>query len=232
MKELKEGKITLDELADWFGIAASTIRAKKTKENKLKVLKTFADYHLEKRSIIIDKVHIPVYTKAYALIKEQVPKQWHKSNLDTCSRIASVIYNNFPEVNAIIKLDTAKSYTNRAKIELFGRNHLENDKGELGFSRYIWGIITENGECERLTAEQDEIVKKCASESYGNILGPKLAILNNALSAKEISLKEFYEGQKMTKVERTAAYNHFCELVTEKLGFMPDRLTEITYSAF
>lgn len=92
MKELKEGKITLDELADWFGIAASTIRAKKTKENKLKILKTFADYHLEKRSIVIDKVYIPVYTKAYTLIKEQV----HKSNLDTCSRVASVIYNNFP----------------------------------------------------------------------------------------------------------------------------------------
>ena len=68
--KLKEGKITLDELADWFGIAASTMRAKKTKENKLKILKTFADYHLEKRSIVIDKVYIPVYTKAYTLIKE------------------------------------------------------------------------------------------------------------------------------------------------------------------
>ena len=42
-----------------------------------------------------------------------------------------------------------------------------------------------------MTAEQDEIVKKCASESYGNILGPKLAILNNALSAKEITYSAF-----------------------------------------
>ena len=70
MKQLKEGKISLDELADWFGIAPSTIRASKTKANKLKILASFADFHIESRTIIIDKIYIAEYSKAYNIIKE------------------------------------------------------------------------------------------------------------------------------------------------------------------
>ena len=45
MIQLKEGKITLKELAEWFGVAESTMW--RSKEKKLQQLKVFADYHLE-----------------------------------------------------------------------------------------------------------------------------------------------------------------------------------------
>ena len=47
MKELKEGKISLKELAEFFGIAYATMRKEITKRRKLKLLKEkYADFHI------------------------------------------------------------------------------------------------------------------------------------------------------------------------------------------
>lgn len=68
MKELKEGRISLKELAEFFGIAYATIRYKVTKKRKLKLLKEkYADFHIVYRKngnidyIVIDKVKKPFY---------------------------------------------------------------------------------------------------------------------------------------------------------------------------
>lgn len=68
MKELKEGRISLKELAEFFGIAYATIRYKVTKRRKLKLLKEkYADFHIVYRKngnidyIVIDKVKKPFY---------------------------------------------------------------------------------------------------------------------------------------------------------------------------
>ena len=229
MKELKTGKITLEELADWFGVALSTIKNKKTKENKLKVLASYAKFHYEGNRLIIDEVYIPTYSKAYAIIKEKLPQTWHKSGLDTCARVGVELHSKYPEISSQIQLSSAKSYANRAKIELFGRNHLDQDIGELGTSRYCWGVNDKSGECHHLTAEQDKIVSECAQESYGSILGPRAALLNDALRNGEITEKEFCEGMTLTSEERKEAFSQFEGLVFKRLGFMPMRLTEITY---
>ena len=67
-KELKEGRISLKELAEFFGIAYATIRYKVTKRRKLKLLKEkYADFHIVYRKngsisyIVIDKVKKPFY---------------------------------------------------------------------------------------------------------------------------------------------------------------------------
>lgn len=67
MKELKEGKTSLKELAEFFGIAYATIRGEVVKRRKLKLLKDYADYHIVYRKngsisyIVIDKVKEPFY---------------------------------------------------------------------------------------------------------------------------------------------------------------------------
>lgn len=230
MKQLIENsKITLQDLADWFGMGYSTIRAKNSKEKKLEILKSFADYHFEGKTIVIDKVYIDTYCKAYAFIKEKLPEEWHKNGLDTCARVGVSIHSKYPEVSSQIKLTSAKNYANRAKIELFGRNYLDRDMGELGTSRYCWGINDKSGECHHLTPEQDRIVSECAQESYGTILGPRAALLNDALRQGEITEREFCEGMQLTAKEREDAFAQFESLVFKRLGFMPIRLTEITY---
>ena len=68
MKELKEGRISLKELAEFFGIAYATMRGEVTKRRKLKLLKEkYADFHIVYRKngniqyIVIDKVKKPYY---------------------------------------------------------------------------------------------------------------------------------------------------------------------------
>lgn len=68
MKELKEGRISLKELAEFFGISYLTIKKEVTKRRKLKLLKEkYADFHIVYRKngsidyIVIDKVKEPFY---------------------------------------------------------------------------------------------------------------------------------------------------------------------------
>lgn len=68
MKELKEGRISLKELAEFFGISYLTMKKEVTKRRKLKLLKEkYADYHIVYRKngsiyyIVIDKVKKPFY---------------------------------------------------------------------------------------------------------------------------------------------------------------------------
>ena len=70
MKELKEGRISLKELAEFFGISYKTIRYEVTKRRKLKLLKEkYADFHIVYKKngsiqyIVIDKVKKPFYEK-------------------------------------------------------------------------------------------------------------------------------------------------------------------------
>lgn len=68
LRELKEGKISLKELAEFFEIAYGSIRTEVTRRRKLKLLKEkYADYHIVYRKngsisyIVIDKVKEPFY---------------------------------------------------------------------------------------------------------------------------------------------------------------------------
>lgn len=68
LRELKEGKISLKELAEFFGIAYGSIRTEVTRRRKLKLLKEkYADFHIVYRKngsidyIVIDKVKEPFY---------------------------------------------------------------------------------------------------------------------------------------------------------------------------
>ena len=57
--ELKVGKMTFKELSIWFGLKPDTLikSRKSTKEKKLEILKNYAEYHFEGRSLIIDKIY-------------------------------------------------------------------------------------------------------------------------------------------------------------------------------
>ena len=77
--DLKEGRMTLRELSLWFGYKNPDGLAKalqKTKDEKFRLLKTYADYHFVGKSVYIDKVKIPVYSKLYEKIEDLFSKEW------------------------------------------------------------------------------------------------------------------------------------------------------------
>lgn len=225
--QLKLGIMTLAELAEWFSISSSTMRKAGTKERKLEILKAFADYHFEGRSVYIDKIHIAEYNKAYDVIKEELPKEWNKSGLDTCSRVGSAIYWKNKAVNVSIKEATAQTYARSAKIQLYGKNN-SGSVGELGYSNYEW-CRRVGYDCQPLTEEQQVIMRECSKETFGALYSEQEALLTSALASGEISENEFYSTIGRVPLEkRLECYARFEAMVIEKLGFMPDRATRIT----
>lgn len=125
LKNLKEGIFSNKEIADWFGI--SPITFSKTKEDRLKVLKEFADYEITATGKIkIKQVRIPVYvkqnSKALKYYFTEIPKVWAYNEPETCSRVAAKVFN--PKNN--IKESTGYKYTKLARNELWGKPDKDN----------------------------------------------------------------------------------------------------------
>lgn len=76
--QLKEGIMTYRELSIWFSLKPDTFTKSRpeTKQKKLNKLKKFCDFHLEGKKIIIDRIYIPEYAKAYDVIEENFTKEW------------------------------------------------------------------------------------------------------------------------------------------------------------
>lgn len=234
--ELQEGKLLLTELSRWFGLASTTLgkSSPKAKEKKLKTLSTYADYHFEGRTIIIDKVHCPVYSKARAIVEKEFPKKWgiildendkaypvlKKERIDTCTRVGKDIYYTCPEVSAQISEKTTISYVGAVKRKQYGRCHIK-EEGTKGYCEYIY--VNQEGTAP-LSAEDLAIVKKCAQDVYN-------------LDLATAMIDEEYHKGKLTKQERDEAiadltddeskYDLYKELVIERLGYMPEKRTRL-----
>lgn len=199
--ELKEGKMTLRELSQWFGLSPDSISKSKpnVKEKKFKLLKTFADYHFEGKKIVIDKVKIPEYNKAYEIIEREAPKTWGKlkdeynqllpvgrKKIDTCARVGLDIYYHNPELKAQIQKNTSKAYVGIWKRKNYGRNHIKDDKGELGYCRSVY--VNKDGD-DVLDIDSLKILEECAKEAYAS-LGSQVAQLDDDYKANEITKEE------------------------------------------
>lgn len=221
--ELKLGKMTQKELAEWFGITHNSFRTNpKTKANKLELLKTYADYHIEGRSVVIDRIIIPEYSKAYHKIEELFESTWNANGIDSCARVGKQIYQTNKEVSSQIQLKTTQAYTGSIKRKWYGRNHMD-EEGEKGISKYTWAKL-EKGEVVPVSVEEAQIIKACSEEVYGKQLGERSAFLHTALKAGEISQEEFKDGMACVKDE---CYIEFIDLVEARLGFIPSRLSQL-----
>ena len=149
MEQLKLGKISWRELSTWFGLKPDSLTKSSVaiRQKKLKILKAYAEYHLdEKGKIIIDEIYEPVYSKAYDIIAQEYKKEWGKIRdietgkinkifkelqIDTCARVGLTIWYNNKQVNQQIEKVTAQRYTNKIKIEeyLQASDEVRNAKG-------------------------------------------------------------------------------------------------------
>lgn len=225
---LQKGKTNLKEIAQFFGISYETIRKQKAKEKYLNLLKDYANFEYSNRIFIITEVKIPYpYCKIKDIIKENLPKYWHKSGIDTATRVGTEIWYKESRVHSQIKKVTSQNYARVAKKELFGRNTID-EFGELGYCEYVWCKYEKN-ECILLNEDEEKAIKEAAEKAYG-VYNDKQVKVIDAYQKKEITDDEFKEaminiGLKM----KNDAYADFVDLVIEKLGFMPEKCTKITY---
>ena len=214
MKELKLGKITLKELASWFGISYGSIRNKR--EKYFQELEEYANFKAgERGGVEILNIYIPVYVKKdnnYQQIKQKIPAAWDKSGLDLKKNVAQKLYS---KEEFSIKYSTVYSYVCKASNELYGKpSSLEG--GEIGNCHWVlcvkdqntgklrWFTYEENQQKQELRAKyfnernQEEKKKQEIRESL------KLQLKKNEIS------KEDYK-EELFVLEESIDYNNYLE---------------------
>ena len=214
MEELKLGKITLKELASWFGISYGSIRNKR--EKYFQELEEYADSKAgERGGVEILNIYIPVYVKKdnnYQQIKQKIPAAWDKSGLDLKKNVAQKLYS---KEEFSIKYSTVYSYVCKASNELYGKpSSLKG--GEIGNCHWVlcvkdqntgklrWFTYEENQQKQELRAKyfnernQEEKKKQEIRESL------KLQLKKNEIS------KEDYK-EELFVLEESAAYDNYLE---------------------
>ena len=214
MEELKLGKITLKELASWFGISYGSIRNKR--EKYFQELEEYADFKAgERGGVEILNIYIPIYVKKdnnYQQIKQKIPAAWDKSGLDLKKNVAQKLYS---KEEFSIKYSTVYSYVCKASNELYGKpSSLEG--GEIGNCHWVlcvkdqntgklrWFTYEENQQKQELRAKyfnernQEEKKKQEIRESL------KLQLKKNEIS------KEDYK-EELFVLEESAAYDNYLE---------------------
>ena len=228
--ELKVGKVTMKDLSLWFGRNEKYMSnsSKTAKEKAFKKLENYADYHWEGKSLIIDRVKHPVFTKAFDIIEEEFPKNWgnvkndylRENKIDTCARVGKAIWSKHSEVNNQIELATAKNYVNKVKVKRYGHNYL-NDKGTKGYSEYVW--MNEEG-TSVLDEEQLKILKECANEAY-NTFDIQVAAIDDDFRHGYISKED--RDKAVGEINTMSNYEVFVELLYQRLGFIPEKRTKL-----
>ena len=214
MEELKLGKITLKELASWFGISYGSIRNKR--EKYFQELEEYANFKAgERGGVEILNIYIPVYVKKdnnYQQIKQKIPAAWDKSGLDLKKNVAQKLYS---KEEFSIKYSTVYSYVCKASNELYGKpSSLEG--GEIGNCHWVlcvkdqntgklrWFTYEENQQKQELRAKyfnernQEEKKKQEIRESL------KLQLKKNEIS------KEDYK-EELFVLEESTAYDNYLE---------------------
>lgn len=235
--ELKEGLMTFRQLSTWFGLKPDAITkgTASARAKKFDKLKNFCDFHLEGKKLIIDRVIIPEYIKAYDCIEENFDNEWglvidrktYQANwqkvamVDTVTRVGKAIHQKYPEVQQIAE-SSAISYTGQIKRRKVGRNCVE-EHGEEGFCYTVF--LNEDGS-NLLSNEQMEILRQCRKDAYSSI-NDQLAEIDEALAMRDISQEE--AKHLKGEIDTTKNYIQYQNLLQERLGFIPKKRTKIVH---
>lgn len=125
MIKLHTGLWTNKQFAEWKGIKQTSIKTHK--QNYLEQLKEFADFHLDGRKVIIDKVKEDTYEpkrrRNINVIKARVPSTWNKNGYDTKARVSKDIHRQLDKENINLPIADSTFYKNTciATWELYGK---------------------------------------------------------------------------------------------------------------
>ena len=160
--ELMIGELTNQEFAQWKGIKMSTLVRYKAKY--LKELEIFADFRLEGKKVIIEKVLIPKYEKAgilnYEKIKERIPAHLNKGGIDNCKSISNKMKKEF------VQMKDSTRYVNVLKgvKELY-----PNREG-------VWVLKIDDYTVREMSAEELEVFKETIRECLGSTEDKQLLV--------------------------------------------------------
>ena len=238
MKELKEGRISYKELADWFGVSYVSIKRISTRQKKLEILKFYADFHIETTKsgrqtyIVIDKVKEPIYTK----IKERYAN-WESTwdingdGVNTVKNASNNFYNQNPDLKVSIAPSTNYNYYGDARREDYGRavGLLKGQRGKKGISYRVWAQEIKSGKYRVLTKEELDKINEIKESMHLNIKvdADELRDLKKEykyMNDEEKNAANALLGKNILEQQDDDQYLTYLGRIAETLGFMPKRV--------
>lgn len=242
MKELKKGKMSYAELADWFGISYDSLRQTATKKKKLEILKYYADFHIakigktaKKTCIVIDNVKEPVYTKVREKYKDW-ESTWdiNKCGMDTVTHAAEEFYDKNPDIQFKIASSTNYKYYGQARREDYGcAIGRLRDGGKKGRSYRVWAQEMGKGKYRPLSKEEIDKIERIKKECGLNLeVGIDAETLMDLKKEYKYMSKEEQDKLKIKLSESLLAdcekqrenYMQYMALIAKELGFSPKRV--------
>lgn len=238
IRELKEGRMTWKEFAEWIGASYVSIKRANTRQKKLEILKFYADYHIETTKsgkqtyLVIDKVKEPVYTR----VKERYAN-WESTwdingdGVDTVKNASNNFYNQNPDLKVSIAPSTNYSYYGDARREDYGRavGLLKGQRGKKGTSYRVWAQEVKSGKYRVLTKEELDKINEIKEEMHLNIKvdADELKDLKKEyknMSDEEKAAANALLGKNILEQQDDEQYLTYLGRISEALGFMPKRV--------
>lgn len=205
MEELKLGKVTNQELAEWFNATVNSITKKK--QQWLKVLQEYCEFTPVYGGVIITKIYKPFYTKNMNLkiVQEEFNEVWDKSNLDSCKRVSEEIYEK-RQKDFTVAESTIYHQTRQTRDEFYGKPML--GQGSKGTCYYVWCKKNKNGKLEYLSEEEEQIKKKLMEQYF------------STADEKTIMVQQMIENNEITEQEAWGYYSELLKLPHNYRAFM------------
>lgn len=187
MTQLTIGKVSNQDLAEWFGATLNSITKKK--KQWLKKLEDYCEFTPVYGGVEITKIYKSTYVKNknYQIVKDNFDATWDESGLDSCSRVADSIYAEH-ENEFTVTPTTVYDHTRQVRNEFYG-SPMTGEKGEKGVCSYVWCKRNKDGRLVALS-EEEELIKKELMKKYYATTDEKTAIIQSMIESKEITVDE------------------------------------------
>ena len=200
--QLKIGKMSSRELADWFCVSYNSYKNDIPKY--LDLLESYCKYEKVYGGVMIEEIYIEEYDKSLNVLDQSL----YVAEIERCVEeqeglsTYSGMARKFKKEGLIPDNKTDKTYARRyAKVgnRMFGEFTGISSTGCLGTREYVWAVKISNYNQYRLmTPEEearfDDIITTCYSTSADKI--KKKELLEEALYQGEIEVDEYFETQE------------------------------------
>lgn len=227
MKELKLGKVSLKELAEWFGKGYSAIVH--NKEEYYKKLEAYCDFEiLPTGKINITAIRTPTFSGSgnKQIIKNNFCKEWNDNGLDTAKNVAEKIMDN-NELD--ISDGTAYVYTLQARNELYNKPFC--GRGEKGCCEYVWCVELGGGQYRELTPQEQEVKTELLKKYFGDA-SEKQLMVEAMVKAGEITEAEAFSVLKQMTGMNNAGFYGFLKELNKRLNCKVIKATKLINSAW
>lgn len=193
------GKMTRQELAQWFGVSYGSFRNKS--QHYFDLLEDYCTFEVIYGGVNIIDIDIYEYDKDRNIKNEQMFMQEIQQCVDTQDGLSTIagMARKFTSQGKFTKVNTAERSLRKTGNRLFGVTKELGSHGEKGFREYIWAIKIDDMNIYRLMTKEeeekfDDFIEKYYSSATDKI--KMLALLEDTFETTDMEKKEYLLEKK------------------------------------